>query len=187
VISSRRRGVTNAVFASTVAVLLIVAASGFLLYAGRPTMTETTSETMTHTTTSTEMMNETMQEPAIALVPSHGQMISSGWLIVAPLGNGSYAVSVYARGLEAPAMGDYIVEAAQNSGQMAMVPIAGANVTLSEFTTDSHGTGQYFAGLHENPSSVYESVSLLFIPGMRMQNATVVATATLTMTTSTHT
>ena len=38
------------------------------------------------------MMNETGQNE-VAFVPVHGQMMSIGWLVVAPLGNRSYAVS----------------------------------------------------------------------------------------------
>jgi hypothetical protein len=180
--SRDRVAVSTMVFGVTVVVLLAVAASGFALYAMRPAAVETTqsmSETTSMSTTGA------MAQPAVAFVPAHGQMISSGWLVVAPLGNGSYAVSVYATGLETPSMGNYIVEAAQNSGAMANVPIAGSNATLSEFETDSHGTGVFFAILHQNPSSVFESVSVIYLPGMQMQNAMVVATAPLSMSTTT--
>jgi hypothetical protein len=108
-------------------------------------------------------------------------MFGIGWLIAAPLSNGSYAVTLYATGLEPPAMGDYIVEAAENTGQMAMVPIAGTNATLSEFVADSHGNGQFFVVLHQAPTSIYESVSIVYLPGIQMQNAAVLATAPLTM------
>ncbi len=77
-------------------------------------------------------------------------------------------------------MGDYIVEAAQSRGQMATVPIAGTNATLSEFEADSFGYGQFFTVLMESLSSLYEGVSVVYLPGMEMTNATVVATATLT-------
>ena len=180
---SKRRAVSNTVFGITLVVLLAVAASGFVLYGTRPamqeTMTVTTTDNMSQNSSSSAM-NESAT-PAVPLVAAHGQMFGNGWLIVAPLGNGSYAVSVHATGLEAAAMGDYIVEAAQNSGQMATVPIAGTNATLSEFTADNHGNGQYFVVLHQEPSSIYESISIVYLPGMEMQNATVVATAPLTM------
>jgi hypothetical protein len=179
----RRRAVSTAVFGVTVVVLLAVAASGFLLYGTRSTMegtiTVTTSDTMGHSSSS-NAMSETAA-PAIAFTPANGQMFGRGWLIVAPLGNGSYAVTLHATGLESASMGDYIVEAAQNSGQMATVPIAGANTTQSEFTADSNGNGQFFAVLHQEPSSIYESVSIVYLPGMEMQNAAVVATASLKM------
>ena len=179
----RRPGISNAAFGVTVVVLLAVAATGFVLYGTRSTMVETTtvmsSDTMSHSSTSSAMSEASTS--AVAFVPAHGQMFGSGWLIVAALGNGSYAITLHATGLESVSMGDYIVEAAQNSGQMATVPIAGSNATMSEFTADNSGTGQFFAILHEDPSSLFESVSIVYLPGMEMQNAAVVATATLTM------
>ena len=48
-------------------------------------------------------------------------------------------------------MGDYIVEAAQNSGQMATVPIAGTNATLSEFEADSFGIRAVLHSLDGEP------------------------------------
>jgi hypothetical protein len=182
---SRRRAVGNSVFAVTVVVLLAVAAGGYYLYGTRTTMeatsTVTTTESMSESASTSASMSETSASEAIAFVPAHGQMFGGGWLIVASLGGGDYALTLHATGLESASMGDYIVEGAQNSGQMAMVPIAGSNATLSEFSADSSGTGQYFTVLMENPSSAYESVSILYLPAMEMQNATVVATATLTM------
>ncbi len=182
-----RRAVTNGVFGVTVAVLLVVAASGFLLYgtkstnqaASTVTTTETMTESMSLSASTSGAMNESAAPAAVAFVPAHGQMFGSGWLIIASLGNGDYAVTVHATGLESASMGNYIVEAAQNSGQMATVPIAGTNSTLSEFEADSSGNGQFFTVLMENPHSVYESVSIVYLPGMEMTNATVVATAPL--------
>lgn len=184
---SKRHAVGTPVFAVTVLLLLVLAASGFLLYATKPitqgattvTMSQTMSESMSASSTSGAMAETAA--PAIAFVASSGQMFGQGWLIVAPLENGSYAIAVHATGLEPASMGDYIVEAAQNSGQMATVPIAGANDTQSEFTADASGVGQFFAVLHEEPSSVFESVSIVYLPGMEMQDAAVVATASLTM------
>jgi hypothetical protein len=174
--------ISNPIFAITVVVILAVAAGGFLLYTSRPavveTMTVTASDSMRHSSTSST--SETAA-PALSFTPAHGQMFGVGWLLVAPLGNGSYAVSIYATGLEPAAMGDYIVEAAQNTGQMAMVPIAGSNATQSEFTADNHGNGQFFLILHQDPTSSFESVSIVYLPQMQMQNAVVVATAALTM------
>ena len=177
--NARRRGVSNAIFGITVAVLLAVAAGGFVLYSTRSamqeTMTVTASDSMSHTSAGTGASH------AVAFTPAHGQMFGNGWLIVAPLGNGSYAVTLHATGLEPSAMGGYIVEAAQSTGKMAMVPIAGTNATLSEFVADIHGNGQFFVVLHQAPTSIYESVSIVYLPGMQMQNAAVVATAPVTM------
>jgi len=145
-------------------------------------MEETTTVTSTGSmATSSSSMSEVAAPAAVAFVPAHGQMFGEGWLLVAPLGNGSYAVSLHATGLESASMGDYIVEAAQNSGQMSTVPIAGTNATLSEFDADGMGNGLFFTVLHQNPGSVYESISIVYLPAMEMQNATVVATAALTM------
>jgi hypothetical protein len=183
--NSERRAVTTAVFGVTIALLLVVAASGFVLYGTRSTMQETSTVTMTETmgqsASTSGSMNESASPAAVAFVPVQGQMFGSGWLIIASLGNGDYALSLHATGLESASMGSYIVEAAQNSGQMATVPIAGSNATLSEFEADSSGNGQFFTVLMENPRSAYESVSIVYLPGMEMQNAAVVATAALTM------
>jgi len=179
-LNSRRWAVGTGVFAVTVVVLLAVAASGFYLYGTRSAMVDTT--TVTTTSMSETSMNDTSGSTgaqAVAFTGAHGQMFGTGWLVVASLGNGDYAVTVHATGLESASMGDYIVEAAQNSGQMAMVPIAGTNATLSEFTADGAGNGQFFTTLMENPHSVFESVSIVYLPDMMMQNATVVATAPL--------
>jgi len=172
---SRRGSVSNGVFAITVAVLVVVASAGFLLYSSRPTM----EETMTVTTSDTMSSNGSSGATATALVAAHGAMFGNGWLVVASAGNGSYIVTLRATGLEPASMGDYIVEAAQNSGQMATVPIAGSNATLSEFEADNAGNGEFFTILHEAPSSAYESVSIEYLPGMQMQEAMVVASASL--------
>jgi hypothetical protein len=179
-----RRAVTTRVFGVTVGILLIIAAIAFVLYGTRSTMQETSTvtitDTMTRSASPSGSMNETAAPAAIAFAPAHGQMFGGGWLIVAALGNADYALTLHATGLEPGSMGDYIVEAAQNSGQMATVPVAGTNATLSEFEADSSGNGQFFTVLMENPNSTYESVSIVYLPGMEMTNATVVATATLT-------
>jgi len=176
-----KAAVSNVSFAVTVVVLAAVAATGFLLYAMKPAAIET-APTMSETTSMST--TAAMAESVVAFVPAHGQMIGSGWLVVGPLGKGSYAVSVYATGLEMPSMGNYIVEAAQNSGAMTNVPIAGSNATLSEFETDGHGTGGFFAILHQSPASMFESVSIIYLPGMQMQSMMVVATAPLSMPTT---
>jgi hypothetical protein len=110
-------------------------------------------------------------------------MFHNGWLLVAPAGMDQYALSVHAEGLESTqGMGDvYIVEGAQSSGSMASVPIGGQNATLSEFEVGPNGVGNFFIILDQNPFSSYESVSIVFLPGMQMANATVVATASLVM------
>ncbi len=177
------------VFASTVIVLLVVAASGFLLNATHHATTETTTEvvteTMTQTASSTGPANETGQTVTAAFARAQGQMFTRGWVVIAPVGGGDYLVSIYVEGLEAPSMGDYIVEGAQTTGNMAMVPIGGANTTLSEFEASASGVGQFSIVLMENPSAQFENISIVYLPGMEMTNATVVATADVAIMTAT--
>src|SRR5579859_8051341 len=89
---NERRAVTTTMFGITVVILLVVAASGFVLYGTRSTMQETSTvtmtETMSHSASTSGAMNETAAPVAIPFVPAHGQMFGSGWLIIASLGNG---------------------------------------------------------------------------------------------------
>jgi len=192
-----KAGVSAPIFAGSVIVLLIVASVGFALYLSKPAsesmthtttenMVETSTETMTQTTT--EQMSETGSTSssatiAIAFNASAGQMFHSGWLLIAPAGMDHYALSIHAEGLEnTQAMHDvYVVEGVESSGSMMSVPIGGQNATLSEFEVGSDGVGNFFVLLNQNPFSSYESVNILFVPGMQMANATVVATASLAM------
>jgi len=176
-----RRGVANAVFAGTTIVLLIIAGIGFSLYlTGSSSASRTTTENMSET--STAVMTETMSANAIKFTAAAGQMFHSGWLLIEPTGTGQYAVSVHAEGLESTqsAGSDYIVEGAQSTGAMAVVPI-GPNATASEFGTSATGVGNYFVVLGQNPLSTFENVQIVYLPGMSMTNATVVATASLVM------
>jgi hypothetical protein len=172
------RGVSNAVFAGTSIVLLIIAGIGFSLYLTSASTTHTTTENMTET--STTGMTETMTESAIQFTPATGQMIHTAWLLIQPAGSGDYAVAIHAEGLEnTQAMGsDYIVEAQESTGSMSVVPI-GPNATASEFDTGSQGVGDFFIVLMQNPFTSFENIQLVYLPGMEMANATVVATAML--------
>jgi hypothetical protein len=183
----RRIGVSSAIFATSVIVLVLIAAGGFALYASKPAVTSTVTETATATrtapaTTQTEVMNHTatttemMAEPAIPFTPAKGQMIHDAWLITAPLGNGRYALSIHAQGLEGMSMGAYLVEGTQH-GTNVTVPVGGQNTTLSEFEADGRGNGQFFITLNQNPAMVYDTISLVFLRGMQMTNTTVAATA----------
>ena len=59
--------------------------------------------------------------------------------------------------------------------------------SASEFQADKNGTGNYFILLDSNPMTTFENVELLFLPGMVMQNATLVATLSMSsMMTSTN-
>lgn len=173
-----RRGVSNTVFAGTSIVLLIIAGIGFSLYLTSASTTHTTTENMTETTTTG--MTETMTGSAIQFSPVTGQMMHTAWLLIQPAGSGDYAVAVHAEGLEnTQAMGsDYIIEAQESSGSMLVIPI-GPNATASEFETNSQGVGNFFIVLMQNPFTSFENIKIVYLPGMEMTNATVVATATL--------
>jgi hypothetical protein len=179
-------GVTSTVFGAVVVVLLIVAAVGYALYfttphgqTGSGIMTETVTQTVS--TTSGTSSGGT---GAVQFAPATGQMVDNAWLLVEPTASGQFAVSIHAEGLESTqGMGSvYIVEGAESSGAMAVVPV-GPNATASEFETTSNGVGSYFILLSQNPYTTFESVQIVYLPGMEMTNATVVATATLAMMT----
>lgn len=115
---------------------------------------------------------------ALALAPHPGAMIHTGWVIITTVGNGDYAIVVHAEGLEPPSSGGYIVEGAQRTTAMNVVPI-GANATASEFDAGTDGVGNYWTVIMENPASSFESIELLYLPGMNMAQATLVASVSL--------
>jgi hypothetical protein len=121
---------------------------------------------------------ETNSTRAVQLQPKAGQMIHSGWVIIASVGGGDYVVSLHADGLEPPSSGGYIVEGVQRTTAMNAVPI-GANETASEFDAGTNGAGGYWTVLMGSPSTTYESIDLVYLPGMNMAQAVVVAAAPL--------
>ena len=122
-----------------------------------------------------EMANTT---GALRLTPHLGAMIHTGWVILAPVGSGDYAIALHAEGLEPPSSGGYIVEGAQRTTAMTLVPI-GANATASEFDAGTNGVGSYWTVIMENPTTTYESIELLYLPGMNMAQAQLVASVSL--------
>lgn len=115
---------------------------------------------------------------ALALAPHPGAMIHTGWVIITAVGNGDYAIVVHAEGLEPPSSGGYIVEAAQRTTAMNVVPI-GANATASEFDAGADGVGNYWTVIMENPTTSFESIELMYLPGMNMAQASLVASVSL--------
>ncbi len=187
-INRARSGVSNIIFAAAVVVLIIIAGSGYGLYA----ISIAHSSTATSSPSSTEMMTGTSTTSASALncacayqfTPESGVMISNAYAIIASLGMDQYAVSIHAEGLEPN--GTYFVEGELSSGSMSVVGISSESMSMnttsaSQFQADSNGTGTYWIVLNNNPSSTFESLELTYIPGMSMQNATVVATTSLSM------
>lgn len=190
--SIRRSGVTNIAFAGAVVVLIAVAGVGFGLYG---TSLNASSKTLTVTSTETNMMSETMtqtmtqtsmmsQNDSYQFSAASGEMISNALLLTVPVGMNDYAVSIHAEGLEAN--GTYVVEGSMTSGSMHTVPISSQSMTMnttaaSEFQADKNGTGIYWIQLNSNPTTVFENIQLYLVPEGMMQNATLVATATFTM------
>lgn len=185
-----RLGVSTAIFATAVVVLVIVAGIGYGLYAtsSHSQMTETSmTETMTTTQSMTETMTSTLmanQTNAYEFTEANGEMINNAWLLVVPLGMNNYAVSVHAEGLETN--GTYILEGSLATGSMQTVPISSESMIMnetsaSEFQSNTNGTGLYWIELSSNPTTTFENIQLYFVPDMMMQNATLVASASFSM------
>ena len=154
----QRKGVSNAPWITSVIVLLILAGAGFGLYLTKPS--------------------------AVSFTPKANVMAAEGihnaYLIVVPVGGGNWAIEIHAQGLK-PTAGTgniYLVEAQQKSGAMGTAPIHAQNATESEFSVGRDGIGQYFTTLNQDPRATFESVLVVFLGGMQMSNATVIATAT---------
>ena len=130
----------------------------------------TASNAMLHA----EIQNATSVLP---LTLQSGQMIHSAWLFIAPVGKGQFAVSLHAEGLEPPSAGGYIIEGVTRQGAK-MMPL-GPNETASEFDATSNGVGTYWLVLTQNPSANYQAIDVLYLAGMQMSNAVLVASATL--------
>ena len=110
--------------------------------------------------------------------PASGAMISDAWLITSQAAMDEFAVAVHAQGLEPN--GTYIVEGALTTGSMNVVPISSLSMNMnttsgSEFQADRNGTGTYWVILDSNPTVSFESLQILYLPGMSMNNATEVA------------
>ena len=162
----------------------MAAAAGFGLYGTTASKTVTSTNTVTVVTTITSdiMTTSSMSSTsnyAYQFNATSGAMISSAWLLDVPVGMHSYAVSVHAEGLEAN--GTYILEGQLANGTMTTVPISSQSMNMnttsaSEFQADKSGTGTYWIVLDSCPSTTFESITLLYLPGMMMANATSVAT-----------
>jgi hypothetical protein len=122
-----------------------------------------------------EMLNQTAP---IAFKAESGQMAHDAWLLVSPAGNGRYVVAVHAEGLDHNStQGAYLVEGVTKTAAK-MIPLA-ANASLSEFEAGNNGIGQYSAIINQNPNTAFSKILVLFLPGMSMERAVLVATATL--------
>lgn len=192
-----KKAVSSTLFGVVAAILIITTVAGFGLYA-TSTKTLTMTNTQTATIVSTEMMSQStmtntqtttavsteMMSNTFAFNAKSGAMISNAYMIIGPINMHQYAVAIHAEGLEPN--GDYIVEAALSAGSMQTVPISSQSMSMnttsaSEFQANANGTGSYWIEINTNPLTTLENVQLYFLPAMSMQNATLVATATLAM------
>jgi len=162
--------------ASAVIGLLVGLGGSYLVSAGQISSLQgsLSKANESNTMLQAEMQNVTTK---LALTPQAGQMIHTGWIFIAPVGTGRYAVFLHAEGLEPPSSGGYIVEGVTRSG-MKMVPL-GPNATASEFDASTNGIGNFWLVLNQNPSVKYEAIDVLYLAGMQMSNAAVVASASL--------
>jgi hypothetical protein len=166
---STKRGNAVVLISAVLVALIVGAAVGYFARAGE----------VSSLINENSMMHQEMQSMATAtqLTPATGMMPPHDvWFVVAPVGNGDYAVILSAQGLEQN--GTYLIEGVTRGGQMSTVPIAGTAAD-SEFAPDIHGNGLYWHVLMNNPYTTYEQVVLLYLPNMQMQNAEQVASGNL--------
>lgn len=169
---------------SKMAVMAVALAMGLLVgvgatYAYEQNQVSSLQNSLSQANEMVSMLHAEMNSTqAVQLQPQPGTMIHSGYVVVAAVGGGDYVVSLHADGLEPPSSGGYIVEGVQRTGSMNTAPI-GANATASEFDAGPDGSGSYWTVLMQNPGASFESIELVYLPGMSMAQATVVASARL--------
>jgi hypothetical protein len=163
------------VLASSVLVIGLLVGIG-ATYAVYSSQVSSLQKSLSDANESNMMLHQEMQNgtSALVLAAQPGQMFHTGWVLIASTGSGDYAVSVHAEGLEPPASGNYIVEGVTRGATMQMVPISG-NATTSEFEASANGVGGYWTVIMQNPTSSFEAIDLVYLPGMSMTNAAVVA------------
>lgn len=178
------KAISNVIFVASVAVLIMLSATGFGLYGLSSSLTHSNDVMSTVTTA---VVIENASQSVYMFTATSGSMVSNAWLINAPLSMNEHAVSIKAEGLEPSS--EYIVEATLNSGSMQTVPISTESMTMnttsaSDFLSDANGTGLFWIVLAANPAITFEQVEIVYLPGMSMQNATTVATVSFQMTSS---
>jgi hypothetical protein len=209
-INREKSAVTNAIFGAAVAVLVVVAAVGFGLYGTSVGKTTTEISTSIVTTTSvttqtTEMMvnrsasgsrfmengtfpNMAMGTVALRFTPESGAMISSAFLISIPFGANQTAVLFQAQGLEPN--GTYLLEGSLSGNSASSVPITMESMRMNStsdtyFLANANGTGLFWTNLGVSIATTFTQIDLVYLPGMSLQNATIVATANINETSST--
>lgn len=158
--------------------LLIGAGAGYLARAGEVTKLQ---GDLSHAIESNNMLKEELGNLTIpiAFVHESGQMIHDTWLLVAPIGQGKFGVTIHAEGLEdTKGEGIYLVEGVMKGQPTRMVPL-GQTLDNSEFHANSKGVGTLWIIPSQDPRSTFDKVVLLFLPGMSMERAVLLATAKL--------
>ena len=170
--------------ASRTAVLVAALAIGLLIgigaaYAYDQGQVSSLQGSLNQANESISMLHSEMNSTrAIQLQPQSGQMIHSGYVVIADVGGGDYIVTLHADGLEPPSSGGYIVEGVQRAGSMNTTPI-GASANASEFDAGADGSGTYWTVLMQNPNTSFDAIDLVYLPGMSMAQAAVVASVQL--------
>ncbi len=113
-----------------------------------------------------------------AFASEKDRMIHDAWLFIAPVGQDKWAVIIRAEGLDYSPDGIYLVEGVTRTEPMQMFPI-GPTEAASEFHADQNGVGVFWVVVDKDPRIIFEKIVILFLPGMSMQNAVLVATAKL--------
>jgi hypothetical protein len=158
--------------------LLIGAAAGYYARVGEVTKLQ---NDLSHAIESNNMLKEELGNLTVPIVfvPESGQMIHDTWLLVAPIGQGKFGVTIHAEGLEdTKGDGIYLVEGVMKGQPTRMVPL-GQTLDSSEFHADSKGVGNLWVATNQDPRSTFDKVLLLFLPGMSMERAVLLATAKL--------
>lgn len=155
--------------------LIIGAAAGYLVLASE---LSTLQADLQKAKEGKAMLEEELKGMTVAIpfTVESGQMAHDVWSIIAPIQGGKYAVAISAQGLEQNEV--YIVESVTKGAQMQMVPIA-STVPESEFLPDAKGKGLYWIVLDNDPRVTFEKIELLFLPGMQMDKAVLIAVANL--------
>ncbi len=127
---------------------------------------------------SKNMLEEELKAKTVGLafVAESGQMAHDLWLIIAPLKGGKYAVTIRGEGLDQKG-GIYLVEGIQRADKK-MVPLA-PSMQGSEFAADEKFNGLYWVVLDKDPRATFEKLVLLFLPGMQMEKAILVASVVI--------
>ena len=116
---------------------------------------------------------------AIPFEPEPGLMFHDGWLLITQRGDGKFTVVIRSEGFDKTGPEDaYLIEGVTRTEPMQMVPI-GTTLDASVFHADQNGHGFYWIVLDKDPRVTFDKILILYLPGMSMERAALVATAKL--------